>query len=60
LAVENTNPIASSQQSLFSTVGNATRQVSLLRPNDSQVRVGGAFRTSVTTRAASNDAQTIL
>ncbi len=60
LAVENNSPIASSQQSLFSTVGNGYEAGFLLRPNDSQFRVGGAFRTSVTTRPSANSAQTIL
>ncbi|MEO8905605.1 MAG: hypothetical protein ABI488_23980 [Polyangiaceae bacterium] len=60
LAVENNSPLAAAQQSLFSTVGNGYEAGFLLRPNDSQFRVGGAFRTSVTTHPSASGAQTIL
>jgi len=60
LAVENNSSLTSSQQSLFSTVGNGYEAGFLLRPNDSQFRVGAAFRTGVTTRPSANGAHTVL
>ncbi|MEP7049561.1 MAG: hypothetical protein ABJB12_04380 [Pseudomonadota bacterium] len=60
LAVENNSPLSAAQQSLFSTVGNGYEVGFLWRPNGSQFRVGGAFRSGVTTRPSPDDAQTVL
>lgn len=56
--VQNQNRF-NSQQDLFSSIGNGYEVGFSLRPNDYQFRIGGAFRTGVTTRAAL-DAATVL
>lgn len=56
--VQNQNRF-NSQQDLFSSIGNGYEVGFSLRPNDHQFRIGGAFRTGVTARAAL-DAETVL
>jgi hypothetical protein len=41
-----------SQQDLFNTVGNGYEAGFVVRPNDYQFRIGGAFRSGVTTRTS--------
>ncbi|MEO6602332.1 MAG: hypothetical protein ABIQ16_20795 [Polyangiaceae bacterium] len=57
LAVNKGN--STSQQDLFSTVGNGYEAGFVVRPNDYQFRIGGAFRSGVTTRA-SRDSESVL
>ena len=52
LAVNKGN--STSQQDLFSTVGNGYEAGFVVRPNDYQFRVGGSFRSGVTTRTPPN------
>ena len=58
-AVNNQNRLNTSQRDLFSSVGNGYEAGFVLKPNEQQFRVGGAFRTGVTT-SASADSETIL
>jgi hypothetical protein len=60
LAVQNQGPLDSSQQDLFSTVGNGYEAGFVLRPNDLHFRIGAAFRTGVTTRPSATSSQRVL
>jgi hypothetical protein len=57
LAVNKGN--STSQQDLFNSVGNGYEAGFVVRPNDYQFRIGGAFRTGVTTRTA-KDSESVL
>ncbi len=57
LAVNKGN--STSQQDLFNSVGNGYEAGFVVRPNDYQFRIGGAFRSGVTTRA-SRDSESVL
>ena len=59
LAVDNENSLSTTQQNLFSTVGNGYEAGFVLKPNNRQFRIGGALRTGVTTRP-SNSAPSVL
>ncbi|MET0794430.1 MAG: hypothetical protein ABW061_23110, partial [Polyangiaceae bacterium] len=57
LAVNKGN--STSQQDLFNSVGNGYEAGFVVRPNEYQFRIGGAFRSGVTTRA-SRDSESVL
>jgi len=59
LAVDNKNSLSTTQQNLFSTVGNGYEAGFVLKPNYRQFRIGGALRTGVTTRPT-NSAPSVL
>ena len=54
LAVSNDSSLDTARRDLFSSVGNGYEAGFVLKPNDHQFRIGGAFRTGVTTRAAAD------
>ena len=59
LAVDNKDSLSTTQQNLFSTVGNGYEAGFVLKPNYRQFRIGGALRTGVTTRPT-NSAPSVL
>ena len=60
LAIQNQGPLDTSQQDLFSTVGNGYEAGFVLRPNGAHFRIGGAFRSGVTTRPSASSSQRVL
>lgn len=59
LAIQSESPLNATQRDLFSTVGNGYEAGFVFKPNKQQFRIGAAFRSGVTTRAAV-DSETVL
>jgi hypothetical protein len=53
-SVQHQNEFTATQQDLFTSVGNGYEFGFLLRPNDEQFRIGGAYRSEVNSRASGN------
>jgi len=53
-SVQHQNGFTATQQDLFTSVGNGYEFGFLLRPNDEQFRIGGAYRSEVNSRASGN------